>query len=494
MLKFLIFFILLASSSLFLVDAFSLEVEIQKESERVIESMGWLEPEKVSYQEQIQITIDHADSKNKIAVTMLSQDPNDIRFPDYIEKISSEPQIISMMITNQFACAPGKIESACVIIDLKREGLGDSIDEIRENTRKITDKIVGSGVIIYAAEFDSITVKKKNNYNGENVSISRALYTINKQSTETMFKALSNMLLSTEIRTSGGFYDHATQLSKNRFSSFHISLIPFDDSVLRSMQISLVCSDIIPELVRCPENITGQISSGKISPLDFLQTETINRSNMFTNEFLPLNSIIHVIIFSEEDLEVKEINTNLIEKLQNIGDLQKNGWHFSESATRIDARYIFGHEYTVNKNDLVFSIGTNTDSTINGNEIKNGGGCLIATAAFGSEMAPQIQFLREIRDNTVLQTESGSAFIIGFNQFYYSFSPAVADYERENVIFKETVKITLTPLLTSLTLLQYADIDSESEMLGYGIGVILLNIGMYFVAPAVLIMKIKKLV
>ena len=80
----------------------------------------------------------------------------------------------------------------------------------------------------------------------------------------------------------------------------------------------------------------------------------------------------------------------------------------------------------------------------------------------------------------------------GFNQFYYSFSPIVADYERENSTFKEIVKITLTPLLTSLTLLQYADIDSESEMLGYGIGIILLNIGMYFVAPAVLIMKVKK--
>ena len=120
------------------------------------------------------------------------------------------------------------------------------------------------------------------------------------------------------------------------------------------------------------------------------------------------------------------------------------------------------------------------------------GGCLIATAAFGSEMAPQVQLLREIRDNTVLQTESGSAFMTGFNQFYYSFSPAIADYERENPAFKEAVKLTLTPLLTSLTLLQYADIDSESEMLGYGIGVILLNIGMYFVAPAVLIMKITK--
>ena len=122
-----------------------------------------------------------------------------------------------------------------------------------------------------------------------------------------------------------------------------------------------------------------------------------------------------------------------------------------------------------------------------------GGGCLIATAAFGSEMAPQVQFLRELRDNTVLQTESGTSFMTGFNQFYYSFSPAIADYERENPAFKEAVKITLTPLLTSLTLLQYADIDSESEMLGYGIGIILLNIGMYFVAPAVLIMKVRSL-
>ena len=116
-----------------------------------------------------------------------------------------------------------------------------------------------------------------------------------------------------------------------------------------------------------------------------------------------------------------------------------------------------------------------------------GGGCLIATAAFGSEMAPQVQFLREIRDNTVLQTESGTNFMTGFNQFYYSFSPVIADYERENPAFKETVKLALTPLLTSLTLLQYADINSESEVLGYGIGIILLNIGMYFVAPAVLL-------
>ena len=82
--------------------------------------------------------------------------------------------------------------------------------------------------------------------------------------------------------------------------------------------------------------------------------------------------------------------------------------------------------------------------------------------------------------------------MVSFNQFYYSFSPAIADYERENIVFKEAVKLTLTPLLTSLTLLQYADIDTEYEMLGYGISIMLLNIGIYFVAPAILIMRIRK--
>ena len=119
------------------------------------------------------------------------------------------------------------------------------------------------------------------------------------------------------------------------------------------------------------------------------------------------------------------------------------------------------------------------------------GGCLIATASYGSELAPQVQLLREIRDNAVLQTQSGTSFMNGFNHFYYSFSPTIADYERENPVFKEAVKLTLTPLLASLTLLQYTDIDSEHEMLGYGIGLILLNIGMYFVAPAILITKIR---
>jgi hypothetical protein len=118
------------------------------------------------------------------------------------------------------------------------------------------------------------------------------------------------------------------------------------------------------------------------------------------------------------------------------------------------------------------------------------GGCLIATATYDSELSLQVQQLRELRDNTILSTESGTAFMTGFNQFYYSFSPAVADFEREQPIFKEIMKISLTPMLTSLSLLNHASIDSEEEMLGYGISIVLLNIGMYAGIPVLGILKL----
>jgi len=121
-----------------------------------------------------------------------------------------------------------------------------------------------------------------------------------------------------------------------------------------------------------------------------------------------------------------------------------------------------------------------------------GGGCLIATAIYGSELAPQVQQLRELRDNTILKTKTGLAFMSAFNQFYYSFSPTIADFERENKFFRESIKLGITPLLASLSILNFVEIDSEAEMLGYGIGIILMNVGMYFVIPATLIWKFKR--
>ena len=121
----------------------------------------------------------------------------------------------------------------------------------------------------------------------------------------------------------------------------------------------------------------------------------------------------------------------------------------------------------------------------------NGGGCLIATATYGSELAPQVQQLRELRDNQLLQTESGSAFMSSFNEMYYSFSPTIADYERENPMFKEAVKLTITPMLSTLAIMENA--ETESEVLGLGLSVIALNLGMYLGAPAIVIISIRKI-
>jgi hypothetical protein len=79
-----------------------------------------------------------------------------------------------------------------------------------------------------------------------------------------------------------------------------------------------------------------------------------------------------------------------------------------------------------------------------------------------------------------------------FNDVYYSFSPIVADYERENPVFQEIVKAVITPMISSLSILNYVDMNSESEVLGYGISLILLNVGMYLGIPAVVIIGIKK--
>ena len=79
-----------------------------------------------------------------------------------------------------------------------------------------------------------------------------------------------------------------------------------------------------------------------------------------------------------------------------------------------------------------------------------------------------------------------------FNDVYYTFSQIIADYERENPIFKEAVKLVITPMISSLSILNYVDMDSEVEVLGYGISLIVLNLAMYVGIPASVIVGIKK--
>ena len=121
-----------------------------------------------------------------------------------------------------------------------------------------------------------------------------------------------------------------------------------------------------------------------------------------------------------------------------------------------------------------------------GNNSTNNSGCLIATAAFGSELAPQVQQLRGFRDGIALKTMAGSSFMQVFNAWYYSFSPAVADYERQAPWLKSTVQVAIYPLLGILDLSTAVHgalgFSSETAIVGAGLTASSL-IGLVYFAP-----------
>ena len=186
-----------------------------------------------------------------------------------------------------------------------------------------------------------------------------------------------------------------------------------------------------------------------------------------------------------------EIATVLGETTSGEFTIYHDDYDFIEG-TMLIANHI--NDYTLKEwTDVsTFSKNASTESAKETTSVKsgNGGGCLIATATYGSEMAPQVQQLRELRDNQLLQTESGSVFMTTFNDIYYSFSPTIADYERENPLFKDAVKLAITPMISTLSLMENA--ESESEVLSIGISVIMLNIGMYLAFPAIVVIRIRK--
>ena len=112
------------------------------------------------------------------------------------------------------------------------------------------------------------------------------------------------------------------------------------------------------------------------------------------------------------------------------------------------------------------------------------GGCLIATAAYGTEIAPQVQHLREVRDSTLLTTESGRAFMAAFGTAYYAFSPQVADLERSHPAFRQAVAALVAPMLLALQVVDSAEPGSEQSVVAYGALAIALVAGMYVAAPA----------
>ena len=500
MYKPLILIVLLLSSSFAVLDGSSIGTDEEEQEQYVIlpNEMNEETPRQpvinyIPFKEIATIIIDRTDKTITTSYSLMSKDKKDFQIPDSLEsKIMNEKKIVSIVYTNAEKCAPGVINATCILISIPLDEVeGAGLKEKQKAAREIGNLVIDdiNQALGTNAKYHSIPIQTVGGSTDEEPNLS-VVYTMYHLPAKLLFNMMILENITEEIRFAGGFFNNAKALSLKENSVFIFSMTPEKNRVLYSLHISVTNP--------------ATIGLGNLNPLGLLSEDELNRSKLFAVGLYPLNSIINILIISEEKLQVLKTNSDIIGSTSDTDEMRNNGWYYikteqlgNSEINKLDLRYLFGNTSSVSKQQLLLSISPVVeDVTLNDipqNDVsQNGGGCLIATAAFGSEIAPQVQFLRELRDNTVLQTESGTSFMTGFNQFYYSFSPAVADYERENSTFKEAVKLALTPLLSSLTLLQYADIDSESEMLGYGIGVILLNIGMYFVTPVVLIMTVRK--
>ena len=248
---------------------------------------------------------------------------------------------------------------------------------------------------------------------------------------------------------------------------------------------TLIINDGVSSDQRIMESIIGLYSEDVMSNdeqiLSMLNKEQLTNDDIEILEEILIDSLVNQQQISEnQELSLDEILT-MIEENPSVTPPVAPPEPVVEQAVNCGP----GTEMVANSEfpDGICQVIQTEEST------ENGGGCLIATATYGSEMSQQVQQLRELRDNQLLQTESGSAFMSAFNNVYYSFSPYIADMERENPMFKEVVKLGLTPMLSSLSIMENA--DSESEVLGLGLSVIALNLGMYLGVPVFTIIVIR---
>ena len=153
-----------------------------------------------------------------------------------------------------------------------------------------------------------------------------------------------------------------------------------------------------------------------------------------------------------------------------------------------DEKAIFKTIKTITGQETVVPISGPENTT--GSTSSQPSGCLIATAAFGSELTPQVQFLRNFRDNHILSTASGASFMNVFNAWYYSFSPQVADYERQQPWLQQTVRIAIYPLLGILQMAEKAYAILPGEFGSISAGLVASSLmGAVYVSPLALAIR-----
>ena len=315
-----------------------------------------------TFQETAQVFFDQLISGNVTAsITLQSTSNQEIRIPSELEqKIRENERIIAVILTNEEQCILGVQDDACILINISRVESEKGIFAIQDAAKEIGNSIIDdvNRVLDTNAEFHSVYIIPVGETTREletsgvvsgkgTVSI---VYTLPKEDTYSMYEKISTILIPSVIRESGGFYDIARKLSSEDNAAMTFSILPRENSSLYQLKLSV--------------DYPGFSNYDLISPLEFLKTDELKRSNYFSDDFYPLNSILLVVILLSEATSVNEVNANIVPS-QVVGgekiptDLTVDGWIFDpESGNKIDGKYLFGEKFSVSKNELLFTLGS----------------------------------------------------------------------------------------------------------------------------------------
>lgn len=323
------------------------------------------QPQLATFREHAQILIDEQLTNNITAsISLQSTSNKEIKFPDTLrDQILIDKRILSVILTNEDQCVLGVIDEACIMINLEKDPDWPGIIAIQNGAREIGDQYIDAlnKVFDTDAEFHSVFVHHKDESNilldtSGHVSgkgTISAVYTMPLEDTDSMYQKISAILLSSEIRNAGGFYQTALDLSNDINSKMSFSIIPQNGNALYQLKLSTYYPNL--ETIDTPD------------PLKYLKTDRLQRSEYFSDNFYPLNSLLQIVILSDEPKKISKTNsdiisTQLVDGEQIPIEITKPGWIFDPMhGSKIQGKYIFGKEFFVDKKDLMFVLSPSSE-------------------------------------------------------------------------------------------------------------------------------------
>ena len=317
------------------------------------------ELQKAALLENITIIYDQSASKTVItSVTLETVNNNAILIPDeLLDKLSTQKDIRFVTFTNMGECVMGvSSNEQCIIVKFNLETIkGDGgINAIQTNATEIGNELISdlNNMFNLNAKFHSIWIEGggdkdavsmlEDTATGGTVS---ATYTMPKQETNVAFNNMSKLLLAKEIRGSGGFYEIAKQLANQPGSILSVTIVQDEERPLFLFKVSKEYKDEATDI-------------SIINPLGIFDISELERTELFNDYFVPLNSIVRVLIIPENPVQINKIKSDVIDDLSNADRLSNPGWFFTyASHDKIDARFLFGATNSVSADKLVMELG-----------------------------------------------------------------------------------------------------------------------------------------